>query len=153
MANEINRILKLFANLQHGECWIGTNFKQVLHGVGASQAQKKITEETNSTWQLVAHITYWRTAVVNRLTGSDNEPAFFDFLLPENCNEENWKQALRDFESAYHLLRNTISNFNIENLNKPSPRKGQTFYELMMGCLQHDAYHLGQLMLLKKVNQ
>ena len=31
-------------------------------------------------------------------------------------------------------------------------KKEQTFYELIMGCLQHDAYHLGQLMLLKKVS-
>ena len=138
--------------MQHGDCWIGNNFKETLHGVGAEQATKNIAGNTNSTWQLVAHITYWRTAVVNRLTGTDNPPPFLDFLLPEICNEENWKQALHDFESAYHLLRNAITHFNEENLNKPSPRKGQTFYELMMGCLQHDAYHLGQMMLLKKVS-
>ena len=152
MTNEINRILKQFASLQHGECWIGTNFKEVLHGTGAEQAIRSIAGNTNSTWQLVAHITYWRTAVVNRLTGTDNPPPFFDFMLPENCNEETWRQALQDFESAYHMLRSAISHFNEENLNKPSPRKGQTFYELIMGCLQHDAYHLGQMMLLKKVS-
>ena len=49
MVNEINRILKLFANLQHGECWIGTNFKEVLHDAGAELAIKKISAETNST--------------------------------------------------------------------------------------------------------
>ncbi len=35
MGNEINRILKLFTDLQHGDCWIGTNFKEALHGVDA----------------------------------------------------------------------------------------------------------------------
>lgn len=150
MANEINRILKLFADLQHGDCWIGTNYKEVLHDVNAEKAMQKVEGYANSTWMLVAHITYWRTAVVNRLTGSTNPPPFADFLLPEICNEENWRQALHDFEAAYHLLRNAIHHFNEENLDKPSPRKGQTFYELIMGCLQHDAYHLGQIMLLKK---
>ena len=152
MANEINRIVKQFTSLQHGECWIGTNYREVLHGIDALQAAGDINGHTNSIWQLVAHITYWRTAVVNRLTGSDNPPPFFDFLLPEHCTEESWKQALHDFESAYHMLRSAISHFNEENLHKPSPRKGQTNYELMMGCLQHDAYHLGQMMLLKKVS-
>lgn len=109
MVNEINRILKLFANFQHGKCWIGTNFKKELHGVCAGHAFKTICAITNSTWQLVAHITYWRTAVVNRLAGSDKPPPFFYFLLPENYNEENWKQALHDFEFAYHLLRNATS--------------------------------------------
>jgi hypothetical protein len=133
MANEINRILKLFADLQHGDCWIGTNFKEVLHGVGAADAVKNISDKTNSSWQLVAHVTYWRTSVVNRLTGSANPPPFADFLLPEICDEESWRQTLHDFEAAYHLLRNAIHHFNEENLDKPSPKKVQTYYELMMG--------------------
>ncbi|MEO7308460.1 MAG: DinB family protein [Ferruginibacter sp.] len=152
MANEINRILKLFADLQHGDCWIGNNFKEVLHGVGAGRALQDISGNTNNIWQLVAHITYWRTSVVNRLTGTNNPPPFQDFLLPDDCNEANWRQALHDFEAAYHLLRNAIQYFNPDNLDKPSPKKEQTFYELMLGCLQHDAYHLGQMMLLKKVS-
>ncbi len=150
MANEINRILKQFADLQHGNCWIGNNFKKVLHDVGADKALKNIPGIENNIWRLVAHITYWRTAVVNGLTGTNNPPPFADFLLPDNCNEENWRQALHDFEAAYHLLRNAIHHFKEDNLDKPSPRKDQTFYELIMGCLQHDAYHLGQMMLLKK---
>ena len=52
--------------------------------------------------------------------------------------------------SIYHSLRNAIHNIKEENLDKPSPKKSQTFYELMMGCLQHDTYHMGQIMLLKK---
>ena len=152
MANEINRILKQFADLQHGNCWIGNNFKKVLHDVGVDEALKNIPGIKNNIWRLVAHITYWRTSVVNRLTGTTNPPPFADFLLPDNCNEENWRQALHDFEAAYHLLRNAIHHFNEDNLDKPSPRKDQTFYELIMGCLQHDAYHLGQMMLVKKAS-
>lgn len=150
MANEINRILKLFADLQHGNCWIGTNFKEVLHELKATDAVKDINGNTNNAWQLLAHITYWRSLVVNRLTGSDNPPPFPDFHLPDSYTEENWRQALYDFEAAYHLLRNAIHHFKEENLDKPSPKPSQTNYELIMGCLQHDAYHLGQLMLLKK---
>lgn len=150
MGNEINRILKLFADLQHGDCWIGNNFKETLHGVNSQKAMLSISGKTNSIWQLVAHITYWRTTVVNRLTGSVNPPPFADFLLPDEPNEENWRQALHDFEAAYHLLRNAIHHFNEENLYKPSPKKEQSFYDVIMGCLQHDAYHLGQMILLKK---
>jgi uncharacterized damage-inducible protein DinB len=152
MANEINRILKQFAGLQHGDSWIDNSFKQVLHGVDAEKAMKNISGKTNSIWLLVAHVIYWRTSVVNRLTGSGNPPPFQDFHLPDEPNEENWNQALHDFEAAYHLLRNAIHHFHEENLDKPSPKKEQTFYELMIGCLQHDAYHLGQMMLLKKVS-
>ena len=150
MANEINRILKLFADLQHGDCWIGMNYKSALHGVDPAKAGADTGGKTNNIWQLVAHITYWRTTVVNRLTGSANPPPFPDFLLPDELNEENWRQTLHDFEAAYHLLRNAIHGFKEDHLDDPSPRKGQTYYQLIMGCLQHDAYHLGQIVLLTK---
>ena len=151
MAIEINRIVKLFEALQHGDCWIGYNFKEVLHGVGAADAIKNIAGKTNNTWQLVAHITYWRTSVVNRLTGSNNPPPFKDFLMPAEFSEANWRQTLLDFEAVYHVLRSAIHKINEEQLDKPSPKEGQTFYELIMGCLQHDAYHLGQIVILKRM--
>ena len=150
MSNEINRIVKLFADLQHGDCWVGTNFKETLHGVDHVTASKHMPSGGNSIWQLIAHITYWRTRVVNRITGSDNPPPFADFLLPDVLSDINWRQTMLDFESAYHLLRNAIHYFKEENLDKPSPKEGQSYYQVILGCLQHDAYHLGQIVLLKK---
>ena len=150
MAIEINRIVKLFEALQHGDCWIGNNFKETLHGVDAVRAAHIISAEGNSIWHLTVHIIFWRTTVVNRLMGSGNPPPFKDMLLPDILNERSWKQTLHDFETSYHLLYNAIINLNDDQLDKPTVRKDQTFYELIMGCLQHDAYHLGQMMLLKK---
>lgn len=148
--SEINRIVKQFADLQHGDCWVGTNFKEALHGVNAELAARNISTDTNSIWQLVSHLIYWRTVVNNRLNGTLNKPPFPDFRLPEELNETSWKQTLHDFESAYHVLRNTLMHFKDENLEKPSPKEGQTYYQLIIGCLQHDSYHLGQIVILKK---
>jgi uncharacterized damage-inducible protein DinB len=150
MSIEINRMLKLFADLQHGDCWVGTNFKEALQGVDAAKASATISEEGNSIWQLATHLIYWRTTVVNRLNGSDNLPPFRDFFIPDALTDANWKQTLLDFESTYHVLRNAIQHMKDEQLDKPSPKPGQSFYQLIMGCLQHDAYHLGQIVLLKK---
>ena len=148
---EINRIARLFSDLQHGDCWVGTNFKEALHSVDAATASKIITSEINSIWHLVFHIIYWRTSVINRLNGNLNPPPFSDFKLPDDVNEQTWKQTLHDFESTYHLLRSTINHFKAENLEKPSPKAGQTYYQLVIGCLQHDTYHLGQIVLIRKL--
>ena len=121
MSIEINRIVKLFEDLQHGDCWIGNNFKETLHGITAAKTAATGPVGGNSIWQLTNHIIYWRTTVVNRLT-----------------------------EAAYHSLRTALHTIKDEQLDKLTIRKDQTFYQLIMGCLQHDAYHLGQIMLLKK---
>jgi len=147
---EINRIARLFSDLQHGDCWIGTNFKHTLHGMDAATASRTVAGETNSIWHLVFHLIYWRTSVINRLNGNLNPPPFSDFKLPDELNEQNWKQTLHDFESTYHLLRSTINHFKAENLEKPSPKESQTYFQLIMGCLQHDAYHLGQIVIVRK---
>jgi uncharacterized damage-inducible protein DinB len=147
---ELNRIAKLFADLQHGDCWIGTNFKDALQGVDAALATKHIRRHSNNIWQLVFHLTYWRTTVINRINDSLEPPPFQDFALPDDLNEANWKQALIDFENTYHQLRSTLLHFKEQNLDKPSPRPEQTYYQLIYGCLQHDTYHLGQIVLLKK---
>ncbi len=149
MAIEINRIAKQFAALQHGDCWIGTNFKEALHGIDAAKAAEKLTSDGNSIWMLVSHLVYWRSRVVNRLGGSDNPPPFKDFKLPDQLDDAGWKQTQLDFEAAYHALRAAILSMRDEQLDKPSPREGQTFYQLITGCLQHDAYHLGQIVFLK----
>ncbi len=149
MRTETHRIAKSFADLQHGNCWIGTNFKDTLHGVNAEKAAMKLVKSNNSIWQLVSHIIYWRTTVVNRITGSLNPPPFSDFRLPETLDETSWKQTLLDFESSYHILRNAINEFTDEKLDMPSPKEDQTYYQLLQGCLQHDAYHLGQISFLK----
>lgn len=149
MAIEINRIIKQFEALQHGDCWIGVNFKEALHGIDADTAAKRLTPAGNSIWMLTAHLIYWRTTVTSRLSGNNNPPPFKDFKLPDELTATSWKQTLLDFEAAYHALRNAVHAMKDEQLDKPSPREGQTFYQLIMGCLQHDAYHLGQIVFLK----
>ena len=148
--NEINNILKQFTELQHSEHWLDINFKQALHDVNAAAAAKKITPETNCIWQLVNHIIYWRNIVVNRLNGNTSTPPFVDFLLPDTLDETHWRQTLHDFEAAYHQLRSTVHNFKEDHLHRTSVKAGQTNYELLVGSLQHDAYHLGQIVLLKR---
>ena len=59
MPNEINRILKLFADLQHGDCWIGLNFKEVLHGVDAVKASESDRGRGQQYLMLVSHLIYW----------------------------------------------------------------------------------------------
>ena len=150
MSNEVNRILKLLLELQHGDSWIGTNFKKAFHGV-RQMLQPGHFNPGRIVSGCSAHIIYWRNIVVNRLSGSIDLPPFPDFYLPAEMNENSWKQTFLDFEANYHQLRNCIHTIKDEQLDMPSPKEGQNYYQLIQGCLQHDAYHLGQIVLIKKL--
>lgn len=149
--NELTPVIRLFTDLQHGDCWVGTNFREALHGIPASVARQTTGKSPNSIWQLVYHVMYWRATVINRLSGNLNPPPFTDMSLPGKLDEEEWRRTLLDFETLYHQLRTALIHFKPALLHQPSVKPEQTHYQLIMGCLQHDAYHLGQLVLLKRM--
>jgi uncharacterized damage-inducible protein DinB len=148
--SELQKIIQLFDELQNGDCWIGLNMQQVLSGVDARLAANKPSLNHNSIWQLVNHLVYWRRTVAGRVTGVKTVHTVPDMYLPEDLSEANWQDTLQQFEAAYQEFRKTITEMDESNLNTPSPKKGQTYYQLLMGSLQHDCYHMGQMVVLKK---
>lgn len=150
--NESEKIAALFEAFYDGKCWIGLNFKQAIKGVGEILAAKKKGETFNSIWQLVNHIIYWRKTVMIRMQGVLGNPPMPDFYQPETVDQQTWKETLLHFEEVQKQLVKTIWSFPSADLDKASPMKGQTYYQLMIGCLQHDSYHMGQIILLKKEN-
>jgi uncharacterized damage-inducible protein DinB len=147
---EIQKIAQLFNELQQGECWIGLNMHQVLEGITNEKATAKFNPAGNNIWQLVNHISHWRKTVMIRLTGEDAYPSSEDFYLPADQDASSWENALKDFKAVYLELQNAILSFDETKLDQPSPKREQTYYQLLIGCLQHDSYHMGQMVLLKK---
>lgn len=149
--SELKKIVSLFDELQYGECWIGTHFKKVLLGLDEKKALERLTPDGNNAWQLLNHVSYWRDTMMLRLSGRDAYPAYQDFLMPGKTDKDAWQLTLENFDKQFQTFRNTILSFDLALINKPSPRADRTYYELMIGCLQHDSYHLGQMQLLSNV--
>jgi uncharacterized damage-inducible protein DinB len=72
------------------------------------------------------------------------------FICPTIQDTSSWQNTLQDFNTVYIAFTKAILSFDETKLNQPSPKPGQTYYQLLMGCLQHDSYHMGQMVLLKK---
>jgi uncharacterized damage-inducible protein DinB len=148
--NESEKIAKLFEAFYDGECWVGINFQQAIKGIDETLAARKRDDAFNSIWQLVNHIIYWRKTVMIRLQGVLGNPPISDFYQPEKADMQSWKETLLHFEEVQNELVKTIRAFPPTQLDKASPKRAQTNYQLLIGCLQHDCYHMGQIILLKK---
>jgi hypothetical protein len=137
--------------LQSGNCWIGYNASEILEGITSEMAQTNAFEKGNTIWQIVNHISFWRDITASRLTekkGIDTDETGMD--QPAMLSDDAWAQTKQRFNDSFQSLHTAILNIREEELSLKLGEQG-TVYSNITGCLQHDAFHLGQIMLLKRL--
>ncbi len=143
-------MLRLLDDLQHGNYWVGINMDDILKSIEPAQALRRVDGKSNCIWQLVNHIIYWRKTVVLRIQGLREPLPYPDLSLPEDKGPAAWKQTLNELQESYLMLRAAIHDFPENRLLEIVPGQEYPFYELIHGVIQHDGYHLGQIVLLSK---
>ena len=149
---ETNRIAKLFEDLYSGSPWIDVTIMDTLKNISVKQAAKKVTPERNSIWQIVNHMIAWRENVLLRIQGNEIvTPNNNYFTEIENTSETEWQKALERLENSQHQWIAFLKTFEESQFEKIYPKNRMSYYEHIHGILQHDAYHLGQIVLLSKL--
>ena len=156
---EADRLIDQFRRAHDGDPWHGSPVKAILDGVTAEQAARKPANGAHSIWALVLHMTGWRNEVAARATGKPaGEPAAGDYPEVGDPTPARWKAALAALDASHANLVEVVRGMSDEHLLKPTndPRSrplgtGVSYYELLHGIVQHDAYHAGQIAILKKV--
>ena len=127
-----------------------------LRGVSAAEARRVPKARRHSIWALALHIAYWKYAVRRRLEGGEGarfgrSPANWP-SLPIRADEAAWRADRALLEAEHQRLLATIARFPVAKLDRrpPGGRKW-TYAELIIGVLVHDAYHTGQIQLLKRL--
>ena len=127
-----------------------------LRGVSAEQAAWRAAPGRSTIWELTLHIAYWKYAVRRRLEGTDGpsfprSPANFP-KQPDPPTESDWKADRRLLAEEHERLLDAIASVRVAHLDRrpPGSRKW-TDGELILGIAQHDAYHTGQIQLLKRL--
>lgn len=149
---EAERIKKLFEDLYNGSPWIDVTIMDTLKNISAKQAAAKITPERNSIWQIVNHIIAWRENVLFRVQGNEvTTPNNNYFTQLENTSETEWQKALERLAHSQEQWVRFLENFDETQFDKIYPPNNMSYYKHIHGILQHDAYHLGQIVLLSKL--
>ncbi|RYY68008.1 MAG: DinB family protein [Chitinophagaceae bacterium] len=147
--NENNRLKKLLADHFDGEPWIEVQILASLQGLTARDAAKNI-QGLNSIWQIVHHMRCWRETLLRRLQGEQiPSPDNNYFEAIPVVSEKHWMEALEKLTRSQQALLHYLST-DIDMDEKP-PGSVYSRYELLQGVLQHDAYHLGQVILIRKL--
>lgn len=145
------RFKKLFEDNFDGDAWLDVALLSTVAPVAAADAAKNIYS-LNSIWQIIYHITNWRETLVLRIQNKKPtvpENNFFEEIT--DTSEAAWQTLLQRLEeSQKNLVALLKGKKDIEWDDLPSKGNYSSF-ELMQSILQHDAYHLGQIVLIKKM--
>ncbi|HXS58796.1 MAG TPA: DinB family protein [Hanamia sp.] len=146
------RISKLFEDLYDGSPWIDVTLMGTLKNISAEKAARKIAPDRNSIWQILNHIISWRNNVLQRVQGEVIISPDDNYFTPvAGTSEKAWRQALQNLEDSELRWIDFLKKIDESQFERIYPRNEMTFYEHIQGILQHDAYHLGQIVLLSKL--
>jgi uncharacterized damage-inducible protein DinB len=147
---ETKRITELFEEIYNGDPWIGESLMGTLENISVETAAKKIGP-WNSIWEIVNHIISWRENVLQRVQGSViNSPADNYFTPVSDQSEKAWQNTLQDLKNSQEKWIGFLPEMNEADLEKIYPNNNASYYNNIHGIIQHDAYHLGQIVLLAK---
>jgi len=157
--SEAARLIDQFQRAHNGDPWHGSPVTAILKGVTAEQAARTPPNGAHSIWELVLHMTAWRNETARRATGAPaGEPAEGDYPPVGDPTPQRWTAALAALDASHENLVKAVRGMSDADLLKPTndPRNpplgtGVSYYELFHGIVQHDAYHAGQIAILKKV--
>lgn len=149
--DEPKRISRLFENLYDGNPWLDITLAATLQSISAERAARKSNPERNSIWEITNHLISWREKVLQRITGQTMETPLNNYFVPvTDTSEKAWNKTLENLGISQQKWMDFLKSFRENDLENIYPPNGHTHYEHIHGIIQHDAYHLGQIVLLAK---
>lgn len=151
--SEIELIVDQLKRAFDGGAWHGPALIEILAGVDAASASATPVASVHSIWQLVLHIAGWEDVIIRRIvTGKpaelSDEENFGGAITDQSDNA--WRNALRMVQDKHSELINLVSGLPEGRLNDPVPGREYDNRFMLLGAVQHVAYHGGQIALLKK---
>ena len=135
-----------------GNNWTDVNIKDTIDDIDYREATTVTKASYNTIAALLHHLSFYNDVVSMRLMGINPEiDEINGFNVPAIKNEHDW-QLLKDavFESAINLA-DSVRKFPEEKVNELTVTGHSTYYKTLHGIAEHTHYHLGQIVLIKKL--
>ncbi|OHT45111.1 DinB family protein [Flavobacterium tructae] len=150
--SESKRISNLYQSIYNGDPWLEVNLTKTLENVTAAQAYRKINPNLNTIWEITNHLIQWRRNILNRMQGEAVITPDHNYFVPVlDPSEAAWEQSLQSLAKSQEAWNTFFQDFDDADLAKIYVNNGHTYYEHLHGIIQHDVYHLGQIVILKKL--
>jgi uncharacterized damage-inducible protein DinB len=135
-----------------GGAWHGQSVSEVLANLDAATAAARSIGGAHSIWEIVRHLTVWNDAPRRRIDGEQllNLPEELNWPPVEDVSVGAWRAALAALDEAHAALHERVLALADGQLDDPVAGSDPTVRGMLLGVLQHNAYHAGQILLLRR---
>jgi hypothetical protein len=150
--NLSTQIAKLLRGVYFGGNWCAVNLKETLSGLTWQQATTKVNS-FNTIATLVYHMNYYVMAILKVL---QNEPLEahdkYSFNCPPIHSKQDWEKLLNQFWLDAEKFISLVEQIPESKLDETFfHEKYGNYYRNFHGVIEHCHYHLGQIVLIKKL--
>jgi hypothetical protein len=146
------QIAKHFRELHFGGNWTWSSFQEHLSDVTWQQATTQV-HGLNTIATLVYHCNYYVERIIKVLQGGPLDGSDKDaFAHPPIQSQEDWDNMLLKIRTDVETLTSLIEALPEEKLGEIfAIEKYGIYYRNLHGMIEHSYYHLGQIVLIKKL--
>jgi len=152
--NRVDSLVWQWDHIWEKEEWI-VPVSTVLEGIPAAAAAWIPQGGGNSIWGTLLHMNFHNERRLLRLNGVElgpptisNEETFQGSVNPED--EAEWQALVNRAKHVASELRDALGRLTEEQLDAPYVRSGLTLGQELLNWIMHDAYHAGQIVLIRK---
>jgi uncharacterized damage-inducible protein DinB len=146
------QIAKHFREAFMGGNWCTVSVKEALAGVTLQQAETQV-HSFNTILKLTYHMGYYVSAILRVLQGGPLDAHDkFSYDHPQITTEAEWQQLQENLWTEVEAFARLVEQLPEEKLwlDFTDPKYG-IYYRNLFGVIEHTHYHLGQVVLLKKL--
>jgi uncharacterized damage-inducible protein DinB len=135
-----------------GDAWHGPGLLEILEGVTAEEAVQRPIPNAHNIWELVLHITSWSGIALRRISGGQASPLEGeDWPAAGEISADRWGEIVGALAESHERLCEVVAGLSDDALHANAPESDRSIAFMLHGVAQHDAYHGGQISLLKKL--
>ena len=152
-APETARLADLLERAFRGGAWHGPALAETYAGVDAATAAAHPVPDAHSIWEIVNRAAAWTDIARRRMAGETlgQVPLEEDWPpVPDDPSPAAWKAAQEALEQAHRRLHSAVLELPDHCLEDCVAGSDPTIRGLLLGLLQHQAYHAAQIVILEK---
>jgi uncharacterized damage-inducible protein DinB len=130
--------------------------RNAIEGVTAEQAAWRAEGTDNTIWESLAHLIYYNNAYLQRFKGfefqydtTDNDVTF---AQGDAVTDDAWSAEIEKFDRVMNEFRDLLNAADESKFTDPVPTNtARRWWEVIADMNAHNAYHAGQVLLIRKL--